>query len=557
MDRDRLRSAAQSNRVRLPLLFALCAVPVMAEAYLVEAVGTPGSVGISPQASAFWPYGTLHDLRWVLVYHRSWAGFVGESLAAITARGLLCTALTAIAWPREAPRPSLGRLAARNLLFTALLGMFLSPWAAMGIVASDVSVSWYVFGELVPVLIMAPVLQRGGIVAGWWRGLPPAGTTGLALLNFATLTAGGVLVFVVPEAVREPVAGLVGGVNGLLWAWAVRIAALHREVRWARVPVFPIVVAVVIGFMFTIGDIAESGTRKPEVSEPPAVGQLEAHTANGPVVFLAGYNSHYDGEASGRTPPILRFSYQGTGSDGAPKAYKSTDTHQSLVTSSQLLARQVDDLHRSTGRPVSLLAESEGALVAHYYLVTMPHPNVRMVVLLSPPIRAGRSYYPPRQADTGWGVATGWELRGIFAVLGVAGGLPNSADEPFIRSLMDNAPLFRGNRMLCPVDGVETIAFLPTLDAAAVPPGLRAGIPIIEVPGPHGLLIDRPLTERRVVQFLNAGTANTRHSWDYDIIQRSGAAWQAPPLRLDLNRAWHNFPSRSENDIRQGVCPRQ
>ena len=479
------RSTAMPSRwIRLSLLFALCAVPVMAEAYAVQAAGIAGAASVSPQASAFWPYGTLHDLRWVLVYHRSWAGFLVESLAAITARGLLCTALTAIAWPKEKPRPTLRRLAARNLLFTALLGVFLSPWAAMGVVASDVSVSWYVFGELVPVLVMAPVLQRGGIVAGWWRGLPPPGTVGLALLNFTTLTVGGVLVWVVPDGLREPTAGLVGGVNGLLWAWAVRIAVLHRNVRWARAPVFPIVVAIVIGFMFTIGNIVESGTRKPEVSEPPALAQLEAKATNGPVIFLAGYNSRYSGEPSGRTPPILRFSYQGIGSDGTPKPYASNDTHQSMVATAQLLARQVDDVHRRTGHQVSLLAESEGALIAHYYLVTMPHPNVKMLVLLSPPIRAGRVYYPPRQAHTGWGIATGWELRAIFATLGVAGGLPNSADEPFIRSLMDNAPLFRGNRMLCPVDGIQSIAFLPTLDAAAVPPACAPESPSSTCPLP-------------------------------------------------------------------------
>src|SRR5690348_14114400 len=339
------RSTAMPSRwIRLSLLFALCAVPVMAEAYAVQAAGIVGAVSVSPQASAFWPYGTLHDLRWVLVYHRSWAGFLVESLAAITARGLLCTALTAIAWPKEKSRPTLRRLLARNLLFTALLGMFLSPWAAMGVVASDVSVSWYVFGELVPVLAMAPVLQRGGIVAGWWRGLPPAGTAGLSLLNFATLTAGGVLVWVVPDGLREPTAGLVGGVNGLLWAWAVRIAVLHRRVRWARVPVFPIVVAIVIGFMFTIGDIAESGTRNPEVSEPPALARVEAKATDGPVIFLAGYNSHYSGEPSGRTLPILRFSYEGIDDGGAPRPYTSVDTHQSLVASAQILARQVAEV---------------------------------------------------------------------------------------------------------------------------------------------------------------------------------------------------------------------
>ena len=548
----------RSRWLRLFLLVVLCAVPAGVEAGVLRAVGFSSPLSLTPQVSAMWPYGTLHDLRWVLVYHRSWAGFVGESLAAIAVRGLLGTALTALAWPSGVPRPSLARLGARNVVFAAVLGAFLSPWAAMGVVASDVSVSWYVLGELVPVLVMAPVLQRGGMVPGWWRGLPPADTVGLSVLNFAALTAGGVLVWVVPPAFSVAVATVTGGVNGLFWWWAVRIAVRHEgKARWRRVPVAAIVIALVAGFMFTVGDVQESTTRRPEVSEPPALLRLEAEATDGPVIFLAGYNSHYSGEPSGRILPILRYSYRGIEPDGTPRPYPSTATHQSMVDSARLLAAQIDQVHARTGHKVALLAESEGALIAHYYLVTMPHPNVDHVVLLSPPIRAGRIYYPPRHAHTGWGIATGWELRAIFAVLGAVDDLPNSADEPFIRSLTDNAPLFRNNRMLCPVRGVKTIAFLPTLDAAAVPPGVRAKVPVVQIPAPHGLLIQQPAAKQRVVQFLNAGTPDPDLRWDYGAIQRSGAAWQAPPLALSLNPAWANVNGQPPQEFLASSCPNQ
>jgi hypothetical protein len=98
----------------------------------------------------------------VIVYHRSWAGFVGESVAAIVLRGLFCTVLTALAWPAQASRPSLRRLAVRNVAFAAALGAFLSPWAVMSVVVGGVSLAWFLVGAVLPVFILAPLLQRHG-----------------------------------------------------------------------------------------------------------------------------------------------------------------------------------------------------------------------------------------------------------------------------------------------------------------------------------------------------------------------------------------------------------
>jgi hypothetical protein len=155
---------AGTGRGRLLLLVGLSGVVCAVEAAILHAVDLAPVSPVAPQATALVPYSALHDVRWVLVFHRSWPGFVGESLAAIAFRSLMRTVAVALAWPAQAPRPSLHRLARRNLLFTALLGALLSPWAAMGIVATDVSMSWYVFGELLPVLLLAPFVARGGIV---------------------------------------------------------------------------------------------------------------------------------------------------------------------------------------------------------------------------------------------------------------------------------------------------------------------------------------------------------------------------------------------------------
>lgn len=541
---------------RRALLVALTAAPAGAEAGTTRVAGFITVPYIAPQASALWPYGTFHDLRWVLVYHHTWAGFIGESLAAIVARGALCTALTALAWPVNVPRPSLRDLATRNLLFAAVLGAFLSPWASLGVVASDVALSWYVFGEIAPLIVMAPFLQRGGMVPGWWRGMPPAGTIGLSLLNFVTLTVGSAMVSLVPQAWTVVVAAVVGGVNGLLWERAVWVAVVHKPMRLPRVPVAPIAVIVVIGLMFTIGWITDLHANPPQRQEPTQIEDLEAKTTMQPVILLTGYNSRYDGEPSGYDLPIIRYSYAGLDPSGRPRPYPASATHQSLVTSAQLLAKQVDDLHLRTGKNVSLLAESEGAFICRYYLATMPHTAVTMLAMLSPPLRSGRVYYPPRSANTGYGIATGWELRAIFSTLGHTGGLPSSADEPLIRSLLDNAPLLRGKRLLCPINGVKIIAFVPALDAVTVPPGLHAEVPVVQLPGIHGLLIGDPLIRSRLLAFLNQGRAESHTTWEYTILQRAGTAWQAPVLQVSLNPAWSNVAGQPGRDYQVDKCPR-
>jgi len=49
--------------------------------------------------------------------------------------------------------------------------VLLSPWAVVAMAGSETSLSWFFLGELLPVLFLALVLSRGGIISGWWRGV--------------------------------------------------------------------------------------------------------------------------------------------------------------------------------------------------------------------------------------------------------------------------------------------------------------------------------------------------------------------------------------------------
>ncbi|MBV8235083.1 MAG: hypothetical protein JO075_05205, partial [Acidimicrobiia bacterium] len=66
--------------VRRRLIALAMALPVL-ETAILWAVGMESALGIAPQVSAPAPFDVFHDLRWLLVYHRSWVGLLLEGVA--------------------------------------------------------------------------------------------------------------------------------------------------------------------------------------------------------------------------------------------------------------------------------------------------------------------------------------------------------------------------------------------------------------------------------------------------------------------------------------------
>jgi hypothetical protein len=525
------------GRLRFGLLCTLTALPSAAEAAVLCGVGFRPSLGLSVLATAPAPYGTLHDLLWTLVYHDSWPGFVLELAAAILFRALLGTAAVHLAWPDGVPRPPARVLLGRNLLFAAVCAVIISPWAALALAAVAIALSWFVFGELLPLLLFAPFLQRGGICRSWWRGLPGVRLVGVGLLNFLVLTVTGTLVWRAPDGWAIPAAAGAGLVNAAVWWYLVRTAVL-APVRLHRLPTVPVLAGVVAAALVLIGGGAGFGGSgsSNHVSVPPPVASHTVDALRRQVLFLAGYDSAYDGRVP-RSPFVTFYSYQGLDAGGAPLPYLPDATHQSLQASATLLAAQVQRVHQRTGRPVALVGLSEGALVTRKYLEAFPHPDVDATALISPVVRPGQVYYPPPGAWRGWGLAAGWELRGVHGHMGLRRETPMSADEPFIRSVLADAPLFR-NRMLCPVPGVRMIAFLPSADASTIPPGNYRGIPAVDLPAAHGGLIGFPVEQQQLVGFLNGADTGRRQRPYYSLVQQASGVWQAPVLALAVNPVW-------------------
>ncbi|MFI2665419.1 hypothetical protein [Micromonospora carbonacea] len=504
------------------------------EAVVLVAMGFVAAEGLAPQTGAVWPYDTYHDLRWMFVYHQSWPEFLTTFWLVMLARTGYHTLMVRLAWPDGMPMPSVPWMFRRGFVLVVVVTVVVSPWAVISVAASVVALSWVLFASLLPMFLIAPFMQRAAMVRVWWRGLPSIRLVGWSLLNLVALTLAGAAAWSVPSWWTVLVAAVAGVVNGLLWIRILRAALLAPPPRWARVPVTPFVVLVAFAVPVLIPlavDAVPASLRAERVlldqPLPPEITQA--------VVVLAGYGSAYGGVRPD-DPRVEWFSYRGLGPDGEPLPYGPTDTTISMAESVELLAAQVERLHRRTGRKVALVGESEGALVARTYLSRRPHPAVDALVMFSPLVGAGRAYYPPPGARRGWGLVTGWYLRALFEPVRLTGGPGKGPDEPFIRSLLDDAPFYR-NRFMCPVPGVRMVAFLPYTTAAEAPPGDYTGIPVFQTVGVHGGLLDRTQVRDNLVAFL-AGAPVQRTRPEYTLIQRLTAGWQAPPLDISANPAW-------------------
>jgi hypothetical protein len=542
-------------RPRTTCAAVLAAIPPAAEAAALYAAGAAPAAGLAAQATAPPPFGVYHDLRWILVFHHGWWMLAAELAAMLLFRTLLGTAMAALLWPDGHPRPALRRLAAAQLLFTALAAVLLSPWAILAFLAAVTSLSWFLFGSVLALLVLSLVLTRGGLAPGWWRHPPAPGPVAAAVLTFVWLSAASAVISAVAGP-WKPVAAAASGLAGTaLWAWAVRMVARPAPARPLRA-LTPLCVLTATAVLLTAG----SGLlgREHGAPAPPQATAAADHLPppdRRQVLYLYGFGSSYGGEQVTGYPSDLaftHFSYRGQYQDGAPLPYGPRATHRSLAVLAGLLHDQVQTLHRRSGKDVALVAESEGSLVARAYLRLHPHAPVDALVLISPLVRPVRVYYPPRNASHGWGLAAGWETRLLATLARAESDVTVHADGGFARSLVGHAPWFR-TTMMCPVPGIRVTAFLPTASASVVPPGHHFGVTTVEMRGLHGTLVSPGRAVDRITTALRGRHVHGDTLTVYRLIQDAAAGWQAPELPLGYVAAWRN--ARPEQSAPAGELP--
>src|SRR6266545_1739974 len=373
-----------------------------------------------------------------------------------------------------------------------------------------------------PSLAVALVLHRGALSRPgqpwWWR--PTRRTAAWEAGSLVWLTAAGALISLAPAPAALVAAAVAGALNAraveaiAASAGEVRAGEVRARRRRVRKAVTPVAVAAIFATVVGGTGIGFATIRQgvPDLRRASIPYRAVGH----PVLVASGFNSRWG------PPPALevphgfvtwRYSYRGLTPAGELLPYTPTDTQQSLLVSATTLESEVDALHRAYGQPVTLVAESEGALVARTYLLRRYRPQTRAVdrvVLLDMP--QGQPHVSfPRPGQTGWGVGTGWALRGLISLIGNLGPLTASADAPFSRDLISRPRLLAALALAPPPPGVQQVWVEALADAVTQPyPQTRTlrgpSSPTIVVPAPHGGLVHNPAVQRIIAGVL-AGTA--------------------------------------------------
>ena len=525
---ERREPGFRSRRLLIALSVALCA----GEAAVLQGFGIRSGLALAPQVAAPPPYGIFHDLRWIFVYQDGWLWFGGLMAALFAFRASVVTAFVLLAWPRNLPRPSVGKTFLNSLLFVALTVVFMTP-AATAAFTTAVTTLWpfyaLAFVFAVPVLLLFWYLA----FPGWWRRLPPWRPFAWIVLAGVLLTLAGLAVEASPAWVTLVPAALAGIFDALVW-YAVADAVAHRvqraqrqhepvALRWIATATAGTLAAAAIGFGVAIW------TTTPAT---PAIGATSFHGQ--PLIDAHGFRSSFDGRSGspfGSGFVYQRFSYRGLGPNGKPLPYGPRDTYATLATLARKLATQVDALHRQTGKKVDLLGDSEGTLVEKYYLLTHPGAPVAKLVMTSAIVHPARVRYPPTGSN-GWGIASRFALERMASFVSAVT-FPIGVRVPLVVSLERNAPLLR-NGMLCPVPGVAQAAFLPMTSALAEPPPIDRRIPTTDLPRLHGNVA----TANEEIEWLALTGKNVPHYTAWRIATEIGrdaaASWQVPSLPVGL-----------------------
>jgi hypothetical protein len=536
------------------LIVVAVGLPVV-EALLLGVSGAGDAQALAPQTTAPAPFGVFHDLRWLLVFHASWRAFAIELAALVVVRTAITALLVSASWPIGRQRPSPRSLAAGATAFTVVSVILLLPFAALLLGMAVVSLSWLFFIAVPAALSVTALVHHGAVVPRWWRERPPARTMAWVLVSFLALTVASAGIVLGPGPLRLLVVAAAGLFNAWVWHRIVHLLCC-REPSPRFLPVAPLGVAAVLGVIalgVSTGFSVAAGDR--DVADPATMqdGAALATSAAGggrPVLLVSGFGSDYSGrdDGSGSWAAERRFSYAGTTASGQPRPYDDADTYQGVSRSVALMATQVEAFHDVVGRPITIIAESEGALVAKAYLLSHPRAPVDTLVLLSPLVEPGSAYYPPSGGD-GWGAAAGLSLHWISAAARTLSPLDVTTDDGLFRSLADHAPALRG-MLACPIDAVDELAVLPLADAVAGAEPDLDGIPTTVVPAFHGGLADNDDVQRTIRAALERGvTPDGGWLETTDAVIRAGAAtWRVPTLPLSVNPAWEHVDDDASCD---------
>ncbi len=500
----------------------------MAEAGLLAAYA-PAARGLAPQVTALPPLAIFHDLRWLYSTQRSWLWFALLLMGLVLARSVLNTALVRLAWPAQLapPRPLAALRSA--LVVTVFACLLISPLVSLTFGVAILPFSWPFLAMLPAMLMIALPLSHAGVADTWWRTLPTLAAVGWLLAEFAMLTVAAAVIAALPLASAVPVAGLAGVVNARAWYGLTGVAAravadpapaarparhgwLHRRgpTLWP-VPAAPLALAVVIAVVIALTRLVFvlGGQRVGEPTGRPVAwlaGTAQERDAladswHHPVLEVAGFGSWCCGQDRAlvralRTTVVEQFSYRGVNRRGQPLPYGAAAADLPLAKLGDRIAAQVWRLHDETGKPVDVVAESEGTLGVYAMLARHPGVPVSSVALLSPIVAPGQVGF---RGASGSSLVTGDELHALVWFVGGLSPFGTSGAETLINSV--NSVGARFAAAAARTGRVRFLEVIPLADAVTLP---ACPLPrnVVVVPAFHGELLGDPPALRAVRSFL-------------------------------------------------------
>jgi hypothetical protein len=556
------RSMPAERFVRHRGLIVLAVGGACAQACLLTAAA-PGARPLAPQITAIPPLAVFCDLRWLFGYNRSWYGFAFTCVALVLARAAVSTLLVRLAWPRQLPSPRWGATFVRFAVFTMVASVLLSPVVTLLFGVALLPFSWPFLAALPAMLLILIPLAHGGLLGSWWRTLPPARAVGWLLASFVALSLAAAAIARVPAVAAVAVAGLAGLVNARAWYGlaaavtreeATSSSAWRDDPRWRRAaralpaPVSPLAataaLALLVGttrLVFVLvgttpvpggpGAIPTKAAVLAASSAPSGPGGGAPGRLTSAVLVIPGFGSSccYPSESRNLIGPaalVRPFSYLGLDTEGRPLPYGLDATDLPLPLLGDRIARQVWQLHEETGRPVDIVAESEGTLGVYAMLARHPGVPVASVVLLSPIVDPGQIRSTGQYGDP----VSGDALSELVKMAGALSPFGEAGAGRLIDSVRSDGAAYaaaavrNGQR-------IRWLAVVPLADALTLP---VCDLPsnVIVVPALHGSLLGDPAVDRMAHRFLSnqqvAGPQPLRDT--AEVIAAAATAWRMPVI---------------------------
>jgi hypothetical protein len=232
---------------------------------------------------------------------------------------------------------------------------------------------------------------------------------------------------------------------------------------------------------------------------------------------------------------VQQFSYRGMTASGRPLPQGSAASDLPLTELGRRIAAQVVRLHRETGRPVDIIAESEGTLGVDAMLATQPGLPLGSVVMMSPIVAPGQVTYP---GDGSRDLMPADELRALVWLVGGLSPFGSSGAQRLIDSVDEVGARFAASaarhhplRWLLLVPLADAV----TLPVCPLPQDVRV------VPALHGDLLGSPGVTAMVRGFLAQRRVAEPNGYKAtaEIVAAAAAAWRMPVTTAPMHACGH------------------